>query len=320
VSPPAATKTAVRRIGILGWPAASGAIIQPDIAGPAVDETVNALRELGWVDGENLAIEYRFAGGHAELVPELAAELVRLPIELILVAGTQSLLAAMYQTSTIPIVFNYLDPLTVPSMVPERVQSLGHPGGNVTGTSTGGVTLTVKSVELFKTVIPTLSRLAILVDRRSVSYAPAVSATAEAAQRLGIQSLELDVRSVEDVDDAFKTAMEWGAEGFLLQVYGTDVMARAAELGARNRLPAMNDALARFVTRSGGLMAFCADIKAVHRQDAEYIDKILRGASPADLPIVEPRQFDFIVNVKAAQALGITFPPDAAAQVTQWIE
>jgi putative ABC transport system substrate-binding protein len=225
----------------------------------------------------------------------------------------------MHETSTIPIVFNYMDPRQVPGMVPDRVQSLAHPGGNITGTSGGSTTLSDKSVELFRTVLPTLSRLAILGNWTNVGNVTAMSATAQAAQRLGIQVLELDVRDVADVDGAFQRAMEWSAEGLMQLAPGVG-SERVVELQARNQLPVMDAGLPRFATQFGGLMAFGADTKALHRQNAEYIDKILRGAHPGDLPIEEPRQWDFIVNVKAAQALGITFPPDAAAQVTQWFQ
>jgi putative ABC transport system substrate-binding protein len=146
-----------------------------------------------------------------------------------------------------------------------------------------------------------------------------VAATAQAAQRLGIETLELDIRNVPAVDAAFQTAMEWGAEGVVQLSPGVG-SERVVELQARNHLPVMNAGRPRFVTQFGGLMAFGADTKSLYRQNAEYIDKILHGAHPGDLPIDEPRQWVFIVNVKAAQALGITIPPDAAAQVTQWFQ
>jgi putative ABC transport system substrate-binding protein len=178
-----------------------------------------------------------------------------------------------------------------------------------------------KSVELLKTVLPQLSRLAILEDQSYPGRASQLQPVAEAAAQLGIQLLDLDVRRVGDVDGALETATAWSAGGLLTIAqpnFQTGVYARVAEVAAQQHLPVMYTGPLP-VTENGGLMAFSLDLVAAFRQGAEYVDKILRGISPADLPVDEPRQFDFIVNVKAAQNLRITFPPDAAAQVTQWV-
>jgi putative tryptophan/tyrosine transport system substrate-binding protein len=312
--PPVSTPAKVRRIGYLN--AGSGAS-----AGAADNREafVDQLRRRGWVERENLAIEWRYAEGRGELMPELAAELVRVPVEVIVTVSTSGVLAAKQQTSIIPIVFSAVsDPVAS-----GFVGSLARPGGNITGTTLGGATLPIKSVELFKTVLPQLSRLAILEDQsyptRPLLFPPA----ALTASRLAIQVLDLDVRTVEDVDAAFETAKAWIAEGlliFAISNFFAGVIARVAELAARERLPAMYAAGNDLAVAAGGLMAFGVNLPAEYRHAAEYVDKLLRGASPADLPVEEPRQFDFIVNVKAAQALGITFPPDAAAQVTRWFQ
>jgi putative ABC transport system substrate-binding protein len=288
-------------------------------AQPTLDDIVDDLRQLGWVDGENLAIEYRLAEGQAELLAELAAELVRLPVELILALAGDAAEAASQVTTSIPIVFDSVDPLLHPGILTSRA----HPGGNVIGASGGTTIVPVKSVELFKTVLPQLSRLAILGDSTFEAYVAQASEAARTAQELGVQTLELDVRGVEDVDRRFVDAKSWGAEGLVLlqqPSFTAGVDARVAELAARNQLPAMNVGQILFVTENGGLMGYGADPKALHRQAAEYVDKILRGARAGDLPVEEPRAWDFAVNVRTAQALGLIFPPDAAAQVTQWFQ
>ncbi len=307
----AVTSAKVRRIGYL-W--AGSLENTAELRGAFVDQ----LRRLGWVEGENLAIEWRFAEGRNELLPELAADLVRVPVEVILAVSTNAALAAKQQTSTIPIVFaNVTDPVTS-----GLVESLARPGGNITGTAHGGDTPAIKQVELLKTVLPQLSRLAILEDQSYPARASLVAPAAQTAERLGIQILDLDVRGVEDVDGAFETAKAWSAEGLLLvpiPTFSAGVYARVVELLAQNHLPAMYG-VDYVVTENRGLMAIGVNLPVAYRHVAEYVDKILRGASPADLPVEEPREWQFIVNVKAAQALGITFPPDAAVQVTRWFQ
>jgi putative ABC transport system substrate-binding protein len=276
------------------------------------------LRGLGWVEGDNLTIEWRFAEGRPELLPQLAADLVRVAVEVIFAVSTNGALAAKQQTNTIPIVmFVVNDPLAA-----GLVASLSHPGGNVTGTTYGGASIGTKSVELLKTVLPQISRVAVLEDRSYAARASRFPPVEQAAAQLGIQILDLDVRRVEDVDGALEATKAWSAEGLILlsqPSFEAGVGARVAELATRERLPVMYQASTQ-VIESGGLMAFGLDLAAAFRQGAEYVDKILRGASASDLPVEEPREFQFIVNVKAAQQLGITFPPDAAAQVTQWVQ
>jgi putative tryptophan/tyrosine transport system substrate-binding protein len=310
----AATSVKVRRVGFLAA-SSSASAGAADNRGAFVDQ----LRQHGWVQGENLAIEWRYAEGRDERLPELAADLVSLPVEVIYTVATSGTLAAKQQTSTIPIVFASVgDPVAA-----GLVGSLARPGGNITGTSNGGATVSIKSVELLKTVVPQLSRLAILEDESNPARGSLFPPAAQTAAGLGIQILDLDVRGVEDVDGAFETARTWSADGLLLVATANLTAAaqpRVAQLAARDRLPAMYEAGNDLAVAAGGLMAFGVNLPATYRQVAEYVDRILRGASPADLPVEEPREFDFIVNVKAAQALGITFSPDAAAQVTRWFQ
>jgi putative ABC transport system substrate-binding protein len=303
------SSSALRRIGYLSGDSRASS-----------EDRISAFRhrlnELGWVEGDNLAIEWRFAGGNSNLLPGLAADLLGLPVDLIVALGTADALAAKQQTDTVPIVFiNVTDPLAA-----GLVRSLARPGANITGTTYGGATLGTKSVELFKMVLPQLARLSILGDSTFPAYAVQRNPAAQAAATLGIQTLDLDIRTtVEDVDNAFGRALAWHAEGLILLSWNgsTAVVARVAELATTSRLPAMG--LDILSVQDGALMGFGPDVPATDHRGAEYADKILRGVNPADVPVEEPSQFDFAVNVKAAQALGITFSPDAAAQVTQWV-
>jgi putative ABC transport system substrate-binding protein len=309
--PPASTPSSVRRIGYLS----------PAARAPSQSFTeafVDRLHQLGWSDGENLAIEWRFAEGHDTLIPDLAAQLVSLPVEILVAAGAASALPAHQQTTTIPIVLVSVGDLAVS----ELVQNLAHPTGNVTGVGNGTTTYTTKSAELLKTVLPQLSRIALFGDPTVPAYTSAALPTADAARTLGLDVQILDVDTVDDVDKAFAVMPAGGVDALLVTAAGPyfgAVYGRISELAADNHLPAMFQSRIA-VTESGGLMSFNEDIVASYRLVAEYVDKILRGATPADLPTQEPREWQFIVNVKAAQALGITFPPDAAAQVTQWFQ
>ena len=309
LSPPAPTPAAMRRIGFLYLGIRS--VLQP-----YMDAFRDRLHQLSWVEGDNLAIEWRFADGNAQRLPELAAELVQLPVEVIVAVGVPAVLPAEQQTSTIPIVGVHFDAVEY-----GLAKSYSRPGGNVTGITYGDDTISTKRVELLKTVLPQLSRLAILANPTLAAYTMQMTPAARTAQSLAIQVLDLDVRRVEDVDSAFAAAHEWGAEGLLVlgdADYTAGVNARVAELAAQTRVPVIGANYA--VPDNGLLMSFSPNFQADYRQGAEYVDKMLRGASPADLPIQEPREWEFIINVQAAKALGLTIPPDAAAQVTQWVQ
>jgi putative ABC transport system substrate-binding protein len=277
---------------------------------------LDRLRELGWVEAENLASEWRFADGRDELVPEMAVELARLPVELIFsaAAGPQVI---QPETSGVPIVEPFMnDPRLW------GIENLARPGGNVTGLATNPAAFYAKSLELLKTILPNIARLAVIGDHSIATYAVEAQTVAQTASALGIDLLSLDVRRVEDLEASFASAQAWGAGAFLIisqTTYTTGVYARVAELCALNRLPSIF-AFAPAVTEYGGLLAHGADLFASYRHGAEYVAKILRGARPADLPVEAQREFQFIVNVNTALALGITFPPDAAAQVTEWMQ
>jgi putative ABC transport system substrate-binding protein len=284
---------------------------------PWIDAFLDQLRQHGWVEGENITIEWRFADGRNEQLPSLAAGLVSVGVEVLAVVGIDAL-PARQQTSTIPIVMiNISDPVGE-----GLVQSLVRPGGNATGISLGLDAMAVKGVELLKTVVPRLARVMILADPRNPNRGQFPSTAKQTAANLGLDSRSLDVQTVQDVDSAFQIMQAWNADGFILDGIGTyipDVNVRVVELAAEQRVPAMFQT-AIVVMDNGGLMAYASNFRSTYRLGADYVDKILRGALPADLPVVGPRQFDFIVNTKTARELGITFPPDAAAQVTQWVQ
>jgi putative ABC transport system substrate-binding protein len=307
--PATLTPTTMRRIGYL-YPGTR------EFNQPYAAAFADQLRQLGWVDGDNLAIEWRYAEGHDELLLALAADLVHIPVDL-LVAATASGFEDQLN-SGVPIIGIAIgDPLRLGS-----AKSLARPGGNYTGTTSGGVTFNVKSMEMLKAVLPQLSRLVILGDPSYTPQRVFLQSRAETARALGIHLLNVDVQGVDDLDGAFATAMGWSAEALLLLTqpsFTSGVNTRVVDLAARHRLPAMYQ-FGPVVTENNGLMAYTADILGLYRQSAEYVDKVLHGTSPAELPIEEPRGWDFIVNIKAAQDLGLAFPPDAAAQVTQWVQ
>jgi putative ABC transport system substrate-binding protein len=280
---------------------------------------VDQLRQLGWVERENLVIETRSAEGRLERLPDLAADLIHVPVEVILAYGPTAAVASAQLTGTIPIVM-VLGGDPTSAATGGLLGTFARPVRNVTGNTYDHATVMTKSVELLKTVLPKLSRLAILGDKSIINYQDLLPDAEQAARTLSVHTQDLDVRSVEDLDSAFEAAKAWSAEGLLVfqQVTFFDY-ARVTELAGQNRLPAMYGA-GFPVTDDGGLMAFSPNFGSALRQGAEFVDKILRGASPVDLPVQDPRQYDFVVNVKTAQALGITFPPDAAAQVTQWVQ
>jgi putative ABC transport system substrate-binding protein len=258
--------------------------------------------------------------GHNEILPEVVAELIQLPVEVIVSGGAQGTAVAHQATSTIPIVMMLGQEPTAPS-APDMVESFARPGGNVTGTVSNAAAWTTKSVELLKTLLPQISRLAILGDTTAPNDVDLRAPTAQAAQTFGIQVLDLGVQGAADVDALFEAAHLWGADAVYVLAIGTlnPLFARICELAIETRISCMSMSPVP-VTDYGGLVAYGPNYVTAWRQGADYVDKILRGASPADLPVEEPRQYDFIVNVKTAQALGVTFSPDAAAQVTLWVQ
>ncbi len=273
---------------------------------PAIEALRAGLRSAGWVEGSNLQIEYRAAEGKSDRLPALAQELVDLKLNLIVTSAPQASLAAKNATSTIPIVFiGVADPVRV-----KLVESLGRPGGNVTGLATmvpGG--LLGKSLEIFKQAVPRATRIAVLINPANAVASALVSAEAPTATRqLGVQLQMLEVRIPEEIEQAINSAVQEKADA--LWVIGDPIFhfpaQRIPDLAARARLPAMY--LPRDLVTAGGLMSYGPDIIEMHRRAATYIDKILKGTKPAELPVEQPTRYELVINLKTAKALGLTIP------------
>jgi len=270
------------------------------------------LRELGYVDGRNVAVEFR--SGSLDRLPQLAAELVRLKVDIIVASPGSAALAAKRTTTEVPIVFasvNY--PVEI-----GLVSSLAHPGGNVTGTSFNAAELAGKRLELLKEVAPTLRRVAVLSHPPYHTNAMQLKEAEVAARTLGIQLEPILIRDADDFEAAFKAVH--GTDGLLVpdMPFFNTHRARVAELAARNRLPAIYGL--RSIVDAGGLMSYGPDIPELHRRSATYVDKILKGAKPADLPVEQPTKFELLINLKTAKALGLTIPPSVLGRADQIIE
>ena len=263
------------------------------------------LRDLGYVEGQNLTIESRFAEGQLERLPELAAELVRLPVDILVTAGENAARVAQQATHTIPIVLAAgQDPVGL-----GLVASLARPGGNLTGLSLMSAELEGKRLELLKEAVPTAARVGVLLNPASITAVQQWRETERAAQTLGVQLHALEVRQADELERAFATATSVGAGALIVWrsfLSGTH-RTRVLQLAAQRRLPVMSD-LRAFV-EDGGLMSYGPSLPDLFRRVATYVDKILKGAKPGDLPIERPTKFELVLNRKTAQALGITFPP-----------
>jgi putative ABC transport system substrate-binding protein len=287
----------------------------PATQGLWVTAFVQRLRELGWVEGHNLAIDYRWAEGRSGRFTEIAAEFVRLKVDVIVAATTPAALAAKQATSVIPIVFaGVSDPVGT-----GLVASLARPGANVTGLSnlisdTGG-----KRLEFLREVVPGLRRLAIMANVSNPAVALQVGEVQPAARTFGLEVAILEVRRVEDIASAFD-ALKGRADA--LYVCADPLMytnrIRINTLALSVRLPTMHGL--REYVEAGGLMSYGANIADHFRRNAEYVDKILRGAKPGDLPIEQPTKFDLVINLTTAKALGLEVPPTLLARADEVIE
>jgi putative tryptophan/tyrosine transport system substrate-binding protein len=280
---------------------------------------VKGLRDLGYVEGRNLVIEYRSAEGKFERLPALAAELVALKVDVILAPARVHVLAAKQATTTIPIVFvNSGDPIAA-----GLVTSLAQPGGNVTGLSTLAVDLIGKCLEQLPQAIPGVSRVAVLRDPGDAAERTAkdMLKRAEVAGRaLGVRLQFVEARSPVDFDRAF-SEMARARAGALTVLQSTMFFLerrRLVDLAAKNRLPAVYTS--REFVDAGGLMSYGPDLADLFRRAATYVDKILKGAKPGDLPVEQPAKFELVINLKTAKALGLTIPPSLLARADQVIE
>jgi putative ABC transport system substrate-binding protein len=293
-------------IGFLGatTPSAGGQLL-----------VVQRLRELGWVDGRNVAIEIRWAEGRTNRFAEIAAELVRRNVDVILTHNTPPVLAAKQATSTIPIVFASAgDPVGT-----GIVASLAQPGGNVTGLSSETTDTAGKRLELLREVVPGLRRLAILADRDSPYTALELSQVRAISQTLGLEVAAFEIRQTEEIAPAFETFK--GRTDALYVIPGPLVVSnrvRISTLAVAARLPTMHGV--REPVEAGGMMSYGANWPSMFGRAADYVDKILRGAKPADLPIEQPTKFDLIINLTTVKALGLTIPDKLLATADEVIE
>jgi len=274
------------------------------------------LAELGWIEGKNLVVERRYAENRLERLPELAAELVRLNVEVIVATGTLGPLAAKRATSTIPIVMTAAgDPLGS-----GLVASLARPGGNVTGISLMAPDLGGKRLELLKELLPRLARVAVLWNAANPYAAIVFKETQAAGRTLGIEVQSLEVRGPDDFDGAFDTARKQRPDALITveDPLTFSHQKRIADFATGQQLPSLYG-FREFVV-AGGLMSYGANVADLFRRAASYVDKILKGAKPADLPVQQPTTFELVINVKTARALGLEIPPTLLARADEVIE
>jgi len=274
------------------------------------------LRDLGWIEGKNISIEYRYAEGRSDRLPDLAADLVRLQVDIIVASVAPDALAAKNATRTIPIVMASAgDPVQL-----GLVDSLARPGGNITGLSQMAYELAGKRLELLKEIVPKLSRVAVLWDPPDRGSTLSWNEIQLPGRQLGVQLHSLEVRSPNDFDKAFEEATRAGADALAIMpspLFVTNLQ-RLAALAAKSRLPSIFH-LRAFVD-AGGLVSYGIDRSDLFRRAATYVDKILKGAKPADLPVEQPMKFELVINLKAAKQIGLTIPPNVLARADKVIK
>jgi ABC-type uncharacterized transport system substrate-binding protein len=274
------------------------------------------LRELGYLEGQNIAFESRFGEGNLDRLRDLAAELVALKVDVIVTSGTPASLAAKHATRTVPIVMAQLaDPVGA-----GLVASLGRPGGNVTGLTTQDTDLIGKRLELLLEVVPKDSLIALLVDETNPGTVLIARGTQVAARSVGVQIQDLGVRDPSELDRTF-FAMKEGRAGALIVESSSMLFTwrtRLAELALENRLPTIF--AQREYAEAGGLMTYAADFSDLFRRAATFVDKILKGAKPVDLPVEQPTKFELVINLKTAKALGLEVPLTLLARADEVIE
>jgi putative tryptophan/tyrosine transport system substrate-binding protein len=284
---------------------------------PQLEEAfVGALRKLGWIEGTNVVFEYRYADNHLDRLPELAAQLAALTPDVIVAAGTLAPLAVKRVSATIPIVLTSAgDPLGS-----GLVSSLAHPGGNITGLSLMAADLGGKRLEILREVLPSISKVAVLWNVANPYAAKVFAETEHAARTLQITIQSVEIRKPEDFDAAFDSVKVGHPEGLISieDPLTFDHRTEIVEFAAKNNLPAVHGL--REFAEIGGLVAYGANIPDLSRRAASYVDKILRGAKPADLPVEQPTKFEFIVNLRAAKALHLTISPELLARADEVIE
>ena len=283
---------------------------------PRVEAFRQRLRELGYVEGKNIIIEYRYAEGKPERLPDLAAELVRLKVDVIVTTGVQPVLAAKKASATIPIVFAASsDPVGA-----GLVSSLARPGGNITGLSQMAPDLDGKRLELLKEAFPKVTRVALLWQSSGTRGNRELTDMEAAAKALGLKLLSLPVRGLDDFDSAFARAKREGAQT-LITTSGaliTTQQRQVLDFAAKNRLRAMYPN-SEYV-EAGGLMSYASSYADLYRRAADFVDKILKGTKPADIPVEQPTKFELVINLKTAKQIGVTIPSSVLARADRVIK
>lgn len=309
LAPPATaraqTQTRIRRIGFLGAADASGWASR-------IEALRAGLRDLGWVEGKNIVFEFRWADGHYDRLPALAAELVHGQADVLITHGTPGSRATKLATTAVPIVMVLVgDPVGA-----GLVASLARPGGNITGTTFFSAELAAKRIELLKQAVPRIRRIAALVNSDNPTGVDAVRAT---ARSLGVQLELFGVRRREDLADAMAAMVKQGYEAVTVAEDGllNAHLGRIAELAARQRLPSTGSAL---LPELGGMMGYGIDNRELYRRAAYFVDRILGGTKPSELPVERPTKFELILNMKTATALGVTIPKAVLLRTDRVIE
>ncbi len=300
----------VYRIGVLLIGSRTGYAL------PLVDAFRQGLREFGYVEGRNVAFEYRFADGKLERLPDLAAELVRSRVDVIVTSATPAIQAAMNATRTIPIVMAAsADPVGT-----GLVSSLARPGGNITGLTLMSPELAGKLLEILKEAIPGVTRVAVLALRGTSATSLFFRGTEVAARALGVRLQLLEVRNPDEFDGAFSAMTKERADALIVQTSPLtfEHRRRIVDLAAKIRLPAIYES--RESVETGGLMSYGQSISDMYRRSAAFVDKILNGTKPADLPVEQPTKFELVINLKTAKALGLTIPPSVLIRADHVIE
>ncbi len=283
---------------------------------PLLEAFRQGLRDHGWVEGQNIAIEVRSAEGKYERLPELAAELVRLKVDVIVASTTPAALAAQHATTTIPIAIGFVaDPIGS-----SLVASLARPGGNITGWTHLGRELRGKYVELLKEAVPGATRIGVLWNPANPIHGPSLKNVEAAAQVLKVQLHPVGVQDPKELESAFSALARKHVEALVVLPDGMFLAQgdRIIALAARSRLPAMYGIME--LAKAGGLMGYGVNFPDMYRHGASFVDKILKGAKPADLPIEQPTKFELVVNLKTAKALGLTIPQSLLIRADEVIQ
>ena len=294
----------------IGWLA-----VRPASAAFAIESFQREFSKLGYADGKNIVFEYRYAEGKLDQLPALADELVRLKVDLIIAPNTPAAVAAKNATKTIPIVsIDVTDPIAA-----GLVDSLPRPGGNITGFTTIGSVLAGKRLELLKEIIPKLSRVAVLWNPQDASSAQSWKESQLPARELGLQLHSMDISSADQYETAFKLAIKArsGALVSMASPLGSENQRLTVDLAEKYRLPAIY--ARRGVVENGGLMSYGINLDEAFRRGAVFVDKILKGTKPADIPVEQPTKFEFVINLKTAKQIGRIIPPNVLARADRVI-